>query len=218
MDKNIVYILFIALLLAIGIIYIEANHSSTPVNSNLNILTPTPTSSINFNPQAGGQNPLNPAQAGNTPANSPKPKTLNDIEGIATIQTSKGNIVIQLDKQDAHQTVINFINKAVSGYYNGRTFHRVEDWVIQGGDPKGDGTGGLNNQPVELNNKPFVVGSLGQASLGDGKTQNDSQFFIVKQEADWLNNKYTNYGVVTSGMDVVNKIAIGDKIINITVQ
>lgn len=135
----------------------------------------------------------------------------------ATIKTSKGNIKVTLRADAAPYTVINFINKAQSNYYNNLIFHRVEDWVIQGGDPKGDGTGGGNMQ-VEFNTLPFVAGALGVASHGDGKVQNDSQFFIVKTDATWLNQQYTNFGNVTDGMDVVNKISIGDKILGITVD
>lgn len=134
----------------------------------------------------------------------------------ATIATSKGNIVVTFFPE-AQNTVKNFVTKAESNFYNNLTFHRVEDWVVQGGDPAGDGTGG-GNIPIEFNNKPFVVGSLGIASRGDGKVQNDAQFFIVKTDASWLNGQYTNFGQVIDGMDVVEKIAIGDKILKITVE
>lgn len=107
--------------------------------------------------------------------------------------------------------------KAQSGFYNNLTFHRVEDWVIQGGDPKGNGTGG-GDLPTELSEKPFVVGSVGVARGGDIKISNDSQFFITKTEAPWLNNQYTNFGIVTDGMNVVNTIKIGDRILGITVE
>ncbi len=135
----------------------------------------------------------------------------------ATIRTSKGDIVLNLYGKDTPNTVTNFLTKAKSGFYNNLTFHRVEEWVVQGGDPKGDGTGG-GNIPVEFNNKPFIVGSLGIASRGDGKVQNDAQFFITKQDASWLNGQYTNFGIVTKGMDVVEKIEVGDKILGITVE
>lgn len=135
----------------------------------------------------------------------------------AKIITTKGTIVLSLYPKDAPNTVANFVKKAKSGFYNNLTFHRVEDWVIQGGDPKGDGTGG-GNIPTELNDKPFLVGSLGVARGGDIKVSNDSQFFIDKKDATWLNKQYTNFGIVTKGMDVVNKIEIGDKILSITIQ
>ena len=138
----------------------------------------------------------------------------------ATIKTSKGNINVNLDGADAPNQIKNFINKAKSGYYKGLKFHRIEDWVAQGGDPKGDGTGG-NLVQTELNQVPFTEGSLGVAGIANQQGQiisNDSQFFIVKQDASWLNQKYTNFGKVTSGMSVVNSLEIGDKILDITVE
>lgn len=135
----------------------------------------------------------------------------------AVMKTSKGDITLQLFHNIAPKTVETFITKAKSGFYNGLTFHRVEDWVAQGGDPLGNGTGG-GNEPVEFNNRPFGVGALGQASRGDGKVQNDSQFFITKKDSEFLNGQYTNYGQVTAGMDVVNKLQIGDKILGITIE
>lgn len=135
----------------------------------------------------------------------------------AVIKTSKGDIDLTLFGKDAPRTVKNFIDKAKSGYYKGLVFHRVEDWVIQGGDPKGDGSGGGKMQ-TEINNQSFVEGSLGVARGGDIKISNDSQFFITKSEASWLNGKYTNFGVVTKGMDVVKSMAIGDKILGIEIE
>jgi cyclophilin family peptidyl-prolyl cis-trans isomerase len=135
----------------------------------------------------------------------------------AVISTSKGDITLTLYGEDAPYSVANFIKKARDGFYTNLTFHRVEDWVIQGGDPLGTGMGG-GNIPVEFNQKSFVAGSLGAASRGDGKVQNDAQFFITKNDASHLNGAYTNFGIVTEGMDVVNKIAIGDKITGITIK
>ncbi len=135
----------------------------------------------------------------------------------AVIKTSKGDIYVTLFQKDAPITVKNFIQKATSGFYNGLDFHRVEDWVIQGGDPNGNGTGG-NDMPTETNQHEFVTGSLGMAGHEGQNKQiisNDAQFFIVKSDASWLNNQYTNFGIVTSGMDIVNKIQIGDKILGI---
>jgi len=143
---------------------------------------------------------------------SPPEKSLK-----ATIKTPKGDIVFTLFSDKAPKTVDNFINKARAGFYHNLAFHRVEDWVIQGGDPLGNGTGGGEIQ-TELNDKPFVVGSVGVARGQDIQISNDSQFFITKADASWLNRQYTNFGIVTSGMDVVNKIEIGDKILEVTVE
>jgi peptidyl-prolyl cis-trans isomerase B (cyclophilin B) len=135
----------------------------------------------------------------------------------ATIKTSKGDITIELYPDVAPKTVSNFASKAKSGYYANLTFHRVEDWVLQGGDPLGTGTGG-GDMPTEFNDKPFTPGAVGVARRSDPSVQNDSQFFIVKTDATFLNKQYTNFGMVTSGMDVVNKMEIGDKILSITVE
>lgn len=141
----------------------------------------------------------------------------------ATLKTTKGAITISLELKDGTKAIENFLAKAKSGYYNNLKFHRVEDWVIQGGDPKGDGTGG-GAFVSELNNKPFTAGALGYAAssamqVGQGqRVSNDSQFFIVKQDADHLNGQYSNFATVTSGMDVVNKIQIGDKILGIIIK
>jgi cyclophilin family peptidyl-prolyl cis-trans isomerase len=135
----------------------------------------------------------------------------------AVIKTEKGDITLTLYPTDAPKTVANFIEKAKSGFYKNLTFHRVEDWVVQGGDPLGTGTGG-GDMPTELNNKPFVVGSLGVARGGNIKISNDSQFFIATTDASWLNSQYTNFGIVTNGMDVVKKIEIGDKILEIITE
>lgn len=135
----------------------------------------------------------------------------------ATIKTAKGDIVVTLRGDMAPKTVRNFLNKIQSHFYAGLIFHRVEDWVIQGGDPKGDGTGG-GEILTETNNLPFTAGSLGMARGQDARISNDSQFFITKTDASWLNGQYTNFGQVTSGMDVVNSIQKGDKILEIMVD
>lgn len=153
---------------------------------------------------------------------SPSPAIIESMstetqEQTAIIKTSKGNIELILYPKEAPNTVNNFIQKAKSGFYNGKIFHRVEDWVIQGGDPDGNGTGG-GKMPTELNSKPFVVGSLGVARGGDINVSNDAQFFITKTDASWLNNQYANFGIVSKGMDVVNKIEINDKILEINLE
>ena len=178
------------------------------VLSNQNSTKPT-TSDINFSLSPTGIPTLDPTNAVTTPGvqTSTTPAQIPNVTK-AVIKTSKGDISVDLYPQEAPGTVANFAAKAQSDYYKNLTFHRVEDWVLQGGDPKGNGTGG-GSIPVEFNNKPFIIGALGVASTGDGKTQNDSQF---------LNGKYTNFGQVTAGMDVVSKMAIGDKIIGIIVE
>lgn len=141
----------------------------------------------------------------------------------AVIKTSKGDITIVLDKQTMPFASANFYQKAKAGFYKNLTFHRVEDWVVQGGDPNGDGTGG-GAVPTELNDKPFTVGAVGYAAsgameMGQGqRISSGSQFFIVKQEALHLNGQYSNFATVTDGMQVVDQIQIGDKILDVVFQ
>jgi len=143
-----------------------------------------------------------------------KPEILANKKVI--IQTDKGNIEFAV-YPEASGAASNFLLLANDGFYDGLTFHRVEPgFVIQGGDPLGNGTGG-GKMPTELNQKPFVTGSLGIARGQDINVSNDSQFFITKSDASWLNGQYTNFGQVTKGMDVVNKIAIGDRILSVSI-
>jgi cyclophilin family peptidyl-prolyl cis-trans isomerase len=130
------------------------------------------------------------------------------------LDTDKGCIVTKLytdPSANVANTIANFEQKANAGFFNGLIFHRVEDWVIQGGDPEGTGMGG-GRMPSEYNDLPFKVGSLGIARGQDPTQNNDSQFFITKTSAEWLNGQYTNWGEVVQGMEVVSQIAIGDKI------
>lgn len=132
---------------------------------------------------------------------------------MATIHTKRGEIVVKLDTKAAPATVNNFVALARGGFYDCLTFHRVEDFVVQGGDPSGNGTGGPGYKlPDETNPAPWLRGSLGMASNQLGV--NGSQFFILKQDATYLSQSgvYNHFGVVTAGMDVVDKIAVGDEI------
>jgi len=146
------------------------------------------------------------------------PGAPNQPSGKATITLENGaTIVIQLHPDAALKTVSIFALKSNSGFYNGTIFHRVEDWVVQGGDPLGTGFGG-GQECTELSDRPFVRGEVGMARGGNIAISNDSQFFILKKDAHNLDKAYTNFGTVISGMDVVDKIAIGDKIKTIKVE
>lgn len=141
-------------------------------------------------------------------------KGAQSMSDTVKLTTSKGIVELKLYPEEAPKTVANFLAKADEGYYENLTFHRVEDWVVQGGDPEGTGRGG-STMPTELNDHPFRTGSLGVARGMDIKVSNDSQFFICTQDCDWLNGQYTNFGEVIKGMDVVKKIEVGDTITSI---
>jgi cyclophilin family peptidyl-prolyl cis-trans isomerase len=126
----------------------------------------------------------------------------------ATMQTNHGSIEIELFDDDAPKTVQNFVKLAQDGFYDGVIFHRViPDFMIQGGDPTGTGSGGPGYQfEDEFNDRKVVRGALAMANAGPNT--NGSQFFIVTTEAaSWLDGKHTVFGTVTDGMDVVDAIS-----------
>jgi peptidyl-prolyl cis-trans isomerase B (cyclophilin B) len=130
----------------------------------------------------------------------------------ATIETNHGAIGVELFDDDAPKTVANFVELAEKGYYDGLTFHRViPDFMIQGGCPRGDGTGGPGYEfEDEPNRHRIVRGALAMANRGPDT--NGSQFFIVTaEECSWLDGKHTVFGKVSSGMDVVDDISAVDR-------
>ena len=134
------------------------------------------------------------------------------------INTAKGKIVLELRPDVAPKTVVNYLGKWSRGECNNLTFYRVEDWVVQGCDPAGDGTGGSSTLPTENSQESFTAGALGVARRAvPADVSNDSQFFIVKKDSTFLDGQYTYFGKVLSGLDVVNSISIGDKIISTTI-
>ena len=157
---------------------------------------------------------------GGTATKSPSPSpTPAPAASKATVELAKGvSFSFALRPDKAPQTVARFAQKARSGFYDNLTFHRVEDWVVQGGDPTGTGGGG-NQVPSEYNDLPFVLGAVGIARRNDPAQMNDSQFFVVKMDARHLDKVYANFGLVPAdSMGVVNAIKIGDKIKTIKIE
>lgn len=129
-----------------------------------------------------------------------------------TIDTAKGQIVLEVYPDLMPITVANFDKLVQSGFYNGLKFHRVEDWVIQGGDPKGNGTGGPG-WSIKLETNPQlrnVRGAVAMARAMDPDSAG-SQFYILKKDASWLDGQYAVFGKVIQGMDVVDQIEAGDQ-------
>jgi peptidyl-prolyl cis-trans isomerase B (cyclophilin B) len=126
----------------------------------------------------------------------------------ATLHTNQGAIELELYPEDAPKTVDNFLKLAKDGFYDGVVFHRViPDFMIQGGDPTGTGSGGPGYKfEDEINEHKIVRGALAMANAGPNT--NGSQFFVVTAaECSWLDGKHTVFGQVTSGMDVVDRIS-----------
>jgi peptidyl-prolyl cis-trans isomerase B (cyclophilin B) len=150
---------------------------------------------------AGAQQPTQPSRGA------------KQVKQTAVITMDKGGEVrIDFFPDDAPRTVENFVTLAKKGFYDGLIFHRVEPrFVVQGGDPRGDGTGGPGYKvKAEFNKQPHVRGAVAMARSNDPDSAG-SQFYITLAPAHFLDGKYTVFGIVTSGMDVVDKIRVGDK-------
>jgi peptidylprolyl isomerase len=138
---------------------------------------------------------------------------------LMVIETSYGPIEIDFFPADAPKTVARIQELTEQGFYNGLVFHRVvPGFVIQGGDPRGDGTGGSGkNLPAEFNSKPHEAGTVAMARAMDPNSA-DSQFYISLGRHPHLDGNYTVFGKVRSGMDAVNKVKQGDKMLKVTLK
>lgn len=139
----------------------------------------------------------------------------------AIIETAKGTMKVRFYEKDAPNTVANFVKLAKSGFYDGLTFHRViPDFVIQGGCPRGDGTGGPGYTikcELDGDNQYHDRGVLSMAHAG--RDTGGSQFFICmnRENTQHLDRQHTCFGRVYDGLDVIDKIRRGDKILKITI-
>ena len=150
---------------------------------------------------AGAQQPTPPSQGA------------KKVKESAVITMEKGGeIKFDFFPEDAPKTVENFVTLTKKGFYDGLTFHRVEPgFVVQGGDPQGNGMGGPGYKiKAEFNKQKHVRGAVAMARSNDPDSAG-SQFYIVLAPANFLDGKYTVFGIVTSGMDVVDKVRVGDK-------
>jgi peptidyl-prolyl cis-trans isomerase B (cyclophilin B) len=159
----------------------------------------------------------------------PNPQNLQKPDPIAIIETEKGNISIRLFRHFAPKTVENFIDLAGKGFYNGLVFHRVEaGFCIQGGDPNGNGSGvyfepGTQNiRLLQLETSPSLkhnaAGVVAMARFPKNPNTASCQFYITLAPQPKLDGNYSIFGGVTSGMEVVNAIVKGDKMLKVSVQ
>lgn len=225
MNKNILYGAIVVILLA-GVGWYIWHRSST--NSEKSATDSAQTSSTNTDktPDATAQNPdqagSNPSTDTSTDPNKACVRTFNnsDLNKVTVNSTDKfvtlsvkgfGDIKIEVNKTDAPKTSENFLKLAKSGFYNCLTFHRIaKGFVIQGGDPSGDGTGGPGYTiPAEIKLKHTKY-SIAMARQGDNVNPNressGSQFYIALDALPMLDGQYTVFGQVVSGMAVVDKI------------
>ena len=138
----------------------------------------------------------------------------------ATISTSRGDVVLDLQPQHAPKTVNNFVTLANDGFYDGLTFHRViPNFMVQGGDPTGTGSGGPGykfEDETQGNPLKHEAGVISMANAGPNT--NGSQFFITHAPQPHLNGKHTVFGKVVEGQDVVDAIQQGDAMDSVTVE
>ena len=216
MAKVLFIIIVASLALALG--FFMFTHNSNSLSQNVSI--PTPGESALTTPEANAIT----GTPNQTTALTKLPRIAS--ASAATIHTVKGDITIALYPQDAPKTVMNFATLAKAGYYNNLTFHRVEPgFVIQGGDPNGNGTGGESifgptfedelNASTSSYKAGYMEGVVAMANRGPNT--NGSQFFIMLADNTSLPHAYTIFGKVTQGMDVVKKIQVGDKMTTIDV-
>jgi cyclophilin family peptidyl-prolyl cis-trans isomerase len=162
-----------------------------------------------------------------SPSDSAPPSAAPDLSADANglskstvlVRTNKGDIRFKLYSNDAPNTVRRMAELISQGFYNGLTFHRVEPgFVIQGGDPVGNGTGGSGQkQKAEFNSRKHVEGTVAMARAADPDSA-DSQFYISLGTHPHLDRNYTVFGQVIDGMDVARKIEKGDKMLSVTFQ
>ena len=135
-----------------------------------------------------------------------------DLENTLYLETKDGRVVIEMRPDLAPKHVARIKELARQKFYDGITFHRVIDgFMVQTGDPDGDGTGGSGqNLPPEFSSEKHVRGVVSMARAASPASA-DSQFFIMLGDSEWLDNKYTVWGKVTSGMEHVDKIKKGDE-------
>ena len=140
-------------------------------------------------------------------------------KAVVTMETDKGTIKFKFYAKDAPNTTKRFVELIQSNFYNGLNFHRYEPgFVIQGGDPQGNGTGGSGQKlKAEFNARKHVLGTVAMARAQDPDSA-DSQFYIVLAPAPHLDGNYTAFGQVSEGLDVVQALRAGDKMTKVIVQ
>lgn len=147
----------------------------------------------------------------------------SDANGLslakATIKTVHGNIVFKFYPEKAPNTVNRIVELIKSGFYDGLTFHRVvPNFVIQGGDPTGTGTGGSGKKlKAEFNDVQHIRGTVAMARASDPDSA-DSQFYIALTTLPHLDGNYTVFGQVVEGLDLIDKVQVGDKMLSVVVE
>ncbi len=157
---------------------------------------------------------------GTVMAEEPAGGTKDEKKLHAVFETEKGNIRIELFADQVPLTVASFVNLVERGFHDGLRFHRViPDFMIQGGDPRGDGSGGPGYEFEDEIVPALKHSSAGILSMANaGPRTNGSQFFITHKETPWLDGKHTVFGRVVEGQAIVDQIVRGDKVISVRLE
>ncbi len=154
----------------------------------------------------------------------PQPAELHELTERARrsrvrVATKHGDIVFELFPEDAPMHCAAFVKLADAGFYDGLTFHRVEPgFVVQGGDPKGDGTGGPGYRlPAEFNSRPHLRGTVAMARA-TAPDSAGSQFYVCLDDAHFLDGQYTVFGQMTDGLEALDAIRRGDAMTTVKVE
>jgi cyclophilin family peptidyl-prolyl cis-trans isomerase len=201
-DKLIKYLPLAGIVVAAGLLFFGVQNSTKKSDPMADVLQ-------NLGKENQVSNNQNKGQTAMDKTKMPVPTQVisPDKSYTAVFNTNLGTFKIKLYAKETPLTVNNFVYLAKNKFYDGLIFHRIiKDFMIQGGDPVGNGTGGPGYRfPDEKSNNKIVKGSLAMAN--SGPNTNGSQFFIVTaQETPWLDGKHTNFGEVTEGLEIVEKI------------
>ncbi len=206
-------VIIISALIILGILYNEKQKTDAPSQAPVQAETIAPSATPSETPTA----------VNIMPSSNPNPDLTVDANGLSkatvTIKTDVGIIKYKFYPKDAPETVARMIELMSQNFYNGLTFHRVEPgFVIQGGDPVGNGSGGSGKKlKAEFNQRKHIEGTVAMARAQDPNSA-DSQFYICMGTHPHLDNNYTVFGQVIEGMDVVKKVRPGTRMISVTIE
>lgn len=204
------YFFGFAIAIAVAGLLLTAGCKSTPETSSSEN-KPESSPAQAKTPPATPEETGTPKEAATSTAPNKEETTSTPNERVV-IETDKGKMVLELYPDVAPKTVDNFKKLVAKGFYNGLTFHRVvPKFVIQGGDPNGNGSGGPGyNIKDEFNSKKHIRGTLAMAKTSAPDSAG-SQFYICIEPQPSLDGNYTVFGQTVEGLDVIDKIAVGDK-------
>jgi peptidyl-prolyl cis-trans isomerase B (cyclophilin B) len=210
-------LLGLALLLVSCMLLLSCKKESMPEAAKTSESTSEPAAEIKE--EAPAPETVEPSEAEDTgPPTEAEIAEAKEADEVAVFETTQGKIVIELYPDSAPITVANFRKLIKRKFYDGLAFHRyVQDFVIQGGDPAGDGTGGPGYTITdEFNERKHMAGAVAMAHKGPNTA--GSQFYICLAPAPHLDGSYTNFGQVIQGMDNVFKLRQGDKMTQVTLE